>query len=270
MGLRRLQSFVCSVPILRCLSMLLLLHTASQKNALASTRLGRNETDHFALLSIKAQITHNSMLTTSSWNDSLHFCQWKGVLCGRRHQRVTGLNLQSYNLAGSISPAIGNLSFLKVVDLTNNSFQVKFLMTWVGYLGYKKFIGDLTKELDALSILEVLNIESNNLTGVIPASFRNLSSLELLLAKEKMWEGSIPASLGPVEFVNLKNLSILSLSSCSGFGTGDVNDLNFISTCSKLRGLYLYDNGFGGVLPNSIANFSTEFQHLLVGGNQIS
>ncbi|GFZ02221.1 EF-TU receptor [Actinidia rufa] len=264
MGLRILQSFVCSVPMLWCLSMLLLLYTASQRTALAATRLGGNEIDHFALLSIKAQITHDPMLITSSWNDSLHFCQWKGVLCGRRHQRVTRLNLPSYNLAGSISPAIGNLSFLRLVNLMNNSFQ-----------------GEIPHEMGWLF----------RLRGVIPASFGNLSSLEFLSARENKLEGNIPGSIAnasrleildlqhnkfspgvAVDFGNLKNLSKLFLST-SGLGTGDVNDLDFISTlvnCSELVELYIGNNGFGGVLPNSIANLSTQLQHLIVGGNQIS
>ncbi|PSR85128.1 LRR receptor-like serine/threonine-protein kinase precursor [Actinidia chinensis var. chinensis] len=237
MGLRRLQSFVSSVPILWCLSMLLLLYQASQKTASASPRLGGNATDHLALLSFKAQITHDPMLITSLWNDSLHFCQWKGVLCGRRHLRVTGLNLQSSNLAGSISPAIGNLSFLRIVNLTNNSFQgeiphemgrlfrlrvldlgINLLegqipvnlshCSNVRFLGLhqNKFVGNLPKELGSLSQLEALNIGSNNLTGVIPASFGNLSSLELLSARENMLEGNIPGSLG-----GLKSLVVLRL-----------------------------------------------------------
>ncbi|XP_057485462.1 probable LRR receptor-like serine/threonine-protein kinase At3g47570 isoform X2 [Actinidia eriantha] len=237
MGLRLLQSFVSSVPILWCSSMLLLLYQASHKTALASPRLGGNATDHLALLSFKAQITHDPMLITSLWNDSLHFCQWKGVLCGRRHLRVTGLNLQSSNLAGSISPAIGNLSFLRIVNLTNNSFQgeiphemgrlfrlrvldlgINLLegqipvnlshCSNVRFLGLhqNKFIGNLPKELGSLSQLEALNIGSNNLTGVIPASFGNLSSLELLSARENMLEGNIPGSLG-----SLKSLVVLRL-----------------------------------------------------------
>ncbi|GFZ21805.1 leucine-rich repeat protein kinase family protein [Actinidia rufa] len=395
MGLRRLQSFVSSVPILWCLSMLLLLYQASQKTASASPRLGGNATDHLALLYFKAQITHDPMLITSLWNDSLHFCQWKGVLCGRRHLRVTGLNLQSSNLAGSISPAIGNLSFLRIVNLTNNSFQgeiphemgrlfrlrvldlgINLLegqipvnlshCSNVRFLGLhqNKFVGNLPKELGSLSQLEALNIGSNNLTGVIPASFGNLSSLELLSARENMLEGNIPGSLGglkslvvlrlttnqlsgmippsmynlssldvflasfnqfqgslpqtlgltlpnirklgfsvyplsgsiprsianasrleilalqgnkfspgvAVAFGNLKNLSRLFLTA-SGLGTGDVNDLNFISTlvnCSKLVGLYIDNNGFGGVLPNSIANLSTQLKHLVVCQNKIT
>ncbi|PSS07724.1 LRR receptor-like serine/threonine-protein kinase precursor [Actinidia chinensis var. chinensis] len=335
------------------------------------------------------------MLITSSWNDSLHFCQWKGVLCGQRHLRVTGLNLEFYNLAGFISPSIGNLSFLRIVNFTNNSFQggiphemgrlfrlrvldldINLLEGQIPgnlshcnnlrilYLDQNKFIGNLPKELGSLSQLVALTVESNNLTRAIPASFGNLSSLRLLMAGENMLEGNIPGSLGslkslvmlsisgnklsgiippsiynlsslaffwapinqfhgslpqnlgltlpniktlvfsnnqlsgliprsisnaskleslglaenkfspgvPINFGNLKNLSRLNLYG-NGLGTGDINDLNFISTlvnCSKLIVLYLSNNGFGGVLPNSIANLSTQLQHLTVGRNKIS
>ncbi|GFY93177.1 leucine-rich repeat protein kinase family protein [Actinidia rufa] len=395
MALKILQSFVSSVPILWCLSMLLLLYQASHKTALASTKLGGNETDYIALLSIKAQITHDPMLITSSWNDSLHFCRWKGILCSQRHLRVTRLILSSHNLAGSISPFIGNLRFLRIVNLTNNSFQgriphemgrlfrlrvldldINLLEGQIPgnlsqcnnlrslYLDQNKFIGKLPTELGSLSQLVVLNILSNNLTRAIPTSFGNLSSLQRFMARGNMLEGNIPGSLGnlkglrflelsrnklsgmippaiynlssltnfwasnnrfqgslpqnlgftlpnikkfsisanqlsgliprsisnaskleyldlggnkffpgvPINFGNLKNLSKLFLES-SGLGTGDINDFNFISTlvnCSKLIGLYIDNNSFGGVLPNSIANFSTQLQHLIMGRNKIS
>ncbi|GFY93175.1 leucine-rich repeat protein kinase family protein [Actinidia rufa] len=353
MALKPLQSFVSSVPILWCFSILLLLYQASHKTALASTRLGRNETDGLALLSIKALITHDPMLITSSWNDSLHFCQWKGVLCGQRHLRVTGLNLESYNLAGFISPSIGNLSFLRIVNLTNNSFQggiphemgrlfrlrVLDLSTNLlegqipGNLSHcnnlrilsldqNKCIGNLPKELGSLSQLVALNIQlkqfdesnpsffweplksstfhgwrehvggkysrltslpqnlgltlpniqklalgENQLSGLIPRSISNASKLESLNLASNNFSPGVPINFG-----NLKNLSMLSLYE-SGLGTGDINDLNFISTlvnCSKLIGLYIEYNSFGGVLPNSIANFSTQLKHLSVTGNKIS
>ncbi|GFY93179.1 leucine-rich repeat protein kinase family protein [Actinidia rufa] len=343
MALKLLQSFVSSVTTLWCLSMLLLLYQASHKTAFASTRLGRNETDRLALLSIKAQITQDPMLITSSWNDSRHFCQWKGVLCSQRHLRVTRLNLESYNLAGNLS----HCHNLRILVLDQN-----------------KFIGNLPTELGSLSQLVALTIQSNNLTRTIPASFGNLSSLQLFMAGENMLEGNIPGSLGslkslrilfisvnklsgiippsiynlsslaffwapynqfqgslprnlgltlpnirelnfvenqlsgliprsisnasklellilannkfspgvPINFGNLKNLSRLFLQG-SGLGTGNINDLKFISTlvnCSKLTGLYIAINNFGGVLPNSIANLSTQLQHLIVAGNKIS
>ncbi|KAL7195086.1 hypothetical protein ACSBR1_035323 [Camellia fascicularis] len=392
MRLSVVRSFVSIVAILLCMCMPLL-HKASQ--IVAITVLGANETDHLALLSIKAQITHDPMLVTTSWNDSLHFCQWEGVLCGHRHRRVIALSLESRNLVGFISPSIGNLSFLRTANLSNNSFQgeiphemgrlfkLQVLVLTSNllegripanlsncndlrslHLGNNKFIGNLPKELGSLSQLVLLYIDSNNLTGAIPTIYGNLSSLERFLAHLNMLEGSIPESLGSlksltylsffsnklsgvipssiynisslialeapsnllegslpqnlgltlpnveviniwenqfsgsiplsisnasklkyldlslnkfspgvaINFGNLNNLSWLSLDK-SGLGTGHANDLNFLTTlanCSKLRVLQLQENNFGGVLPNSLANFSTKLEHLSLAANQIS
>ena len=49
---------------------------------------GNNETDRLALLVFKAKIIDDPLQIMSSWNDSIHFCQWRGVSCDRRHQRV--------------------------------------------------------------------------------------------------------------------------------------------------------------------------------------
>ncbi|KAL7169692.1 hypothetical protein ACSBR2_034677 [Camellia fascicularis] len=228
----------------------------------------------------QAQITHDPMLVTSSWNDSLHFCQWEGVLCGHRHQRVIALSLESRNLVGSISPSIGNLSFLRTANLSNNSFQgeIPHEMGWLFrlqvlvltsnllegripanlsncndlrslHLGNNKFIGNLLKELGSLSQLVLLYIDSNNLTGAIPTIYANLSSLERFLAHLNMLEGSIPESLG-----GLKSLTYLSF----------------------------FSNKLSGVIPSSIynisslialeapTNFSKKLEHLSVAANQIS
>ena len=71
---------------------------------------GNNETNRLGLLAFKAKITDDPLQVMSSWNDSIHFCQWRGVTCGRRHQRVVVLDLQTSKLVGSISPHVGNLS----------------------------------------------------------------------------------------------------------------------------------------------------------------
>ncbi|KAI7979253.1 putative LRR receptor-like serine/threonine-protein kinase [Camellia lanceoleosa] len=82
-----------------------------------------NETDHQALLAIKDLIPVDPLGALSSWNHSIHFCHWQGVTCSHQHQRVTALNLSSLALAGSVSPHIGNLTFLRIIDLQNNSFH---------------------------------------------------------------------------------------------------------------------------------------------------
>ncbi|KAM0062652.1 putative non-specific serine/threonine protein kinase [Helianthus debilis subsp. tardiflorus] len=76
--------------------------------------------DQLALLEIKSKITHDPQGALTSWNDSLPFCQWRGVTCGRRHQRVTMLDLEDSGLVGSLSPYLGNLSYLRYVILANN------------------------------------------------------------------------------------------------------------------------------------------------------
>lgn len=75
------------------------------------------DSDRLALLEMKTKITDDPQGVLISWNDSLPFCQWKGVACSRRHQRVTVLNLQGKGLVGSLSPSLGNVSFLGYITL---------------------------------------------------------------------------------------------------------------------------------------------------------
>nr|XP_028961921.1 LRR receptor-like serine/threonine-protein kinase EFR [Malus domestica] len=85
---------------------------------------GGNETDKLALLAIKAQLKEDPNQFLSSWNESSHFCLWRGVTCSKRHrERVTGLDLSGQKLAGTISPRIGNLSFLMELYFQNNSLS---------------------------------------------------------------------------------------------------------------------------------------------------
>nr|GFB81529.1 leucine-rich repeat protein [Tanacetum cinerariifolium] len=91
--------------------------------ATISASYGGNETDYLALLSFKSKITQDPYKVLTSWNHSFHFCDWSGILCGKRHKRVTTLKLDSHGLEGSLSPHVGNLSFLRELSLENNSFQ---------------------------------------------------------------------------------------------------------------------------------------------------
>ncbi|GKE54628.1 leucine-rich repeat protein, partial [Tanacetum coccineum] len=82
-------------------------------SATVSASYGGNETDYHALLSFKSKITHDPYKVLASWNQSFHFCEWSGISCGKRHKRVTALKLNSQGLEGSLSPHVGNLSFLR-------------------------------------------------------------------------------------------------------------------------------------------------------------
>ncbi|KAI5321953.1 hypothetical protein L3X38_031025 [Prunus dulcis] len=238
-------------------------------------RMGGNVTDRLALLAIKAQIKQDPHNVLSSWNESIHFCSWHGVSCGRRHrQRVTRLDLQSQKLAGSLSPHIGNLSFLRELVLLNNSFSNK-IPPEIGHLrrlqvlslnnnsfsgpipynisycsnvifmnfGHNGLVGKIPSEFGSLSKLRIFVLQANNLTGEIPPSLGNLSSLEALAAFENNLVGSIPTSLG-----QLKNLTFLSLGLNNLSGTIPPSIYN-------LSALYLFSVGINKIqdrLPSDL------------------
>ena len=92
-----------------------------------------NETDRLALLHFKQSITSDPFGILSSWNDSVSLCNWPGITCGRRHPRVTSLDLEGHKLKRSISPHIGNLTFLRFINLQNNIISGE-IPRQVGYL----------------------------------------------------------------------------------------------------------------------------------------
>ena len=140
---------------------------------------GNNETDRLALLAFKAKITDDPLQVMSSWNDSIHFCQWRGVTCGRRHQRVIVLDLRTSKLVGSISPHVGNLSFLKNLTLSNNSFH-----------------NEIPLEIDHLRKLQILRLYNNTLGGKIPRNLSHCTNLKHINFGQNLLDGEIPATLG--------------------------------------------------------------------------
>ncbi|KAG0529811.1 hypothetical protein BDA96_05G129400 [Sorghum bicolor] len=60
----------------------------------------------------------------AAWNATTKFCHWPGVSSSLKHKdRVTVLNLTSQGLSGTITPSIGNLTFLRILDLSSNKLQ---------------------------------------------------------------------------------------------------------------------------------------------------
>ncbi|KAK3120165.1 hypothetical protein QOZ80_9AG0682840 [Eleusine coracana subsp. coracana] len=101
-------------PVLLVLLLLLLPHSTSSV-------LPVNETDRMALLDFKLSC-RDPRGSLASWNTSRHFCYWKGVSCSQKHpQRVILLDLTDQGLIGHISPSLGNLTYLRVLRLSNNS-----------------------------------------------------------------------------------------------------------------------------------------------------
>ncbi|XP_052181113.1 putative receptor-like protein kinase At3g47110 [Diospyros lotus] len=274
--------FVLVVPIL--LQFRILLTTAAIWSG--------NTSDHLALLAFKSKIIHDPEGVMDSWNNSVHFCNWQGVMCGNRHQRVTILDLHARRLTGFISPYIGNLSFLRVLRLNNNSFQGEippqvgnlfrlqelslYLNSLTGEIpanlshcsnllyfriGMNKLIGKLPIELSSLSKLIRLTMGKNNFSGEIPSFIGNFTSLQFISVPFNAFTGTIPEALG-----QLQNLTFLSL---------DVNKLSgkipsSIYNLSSLTMLSLVQNQLSGSIPLELASTFPQLQYLALGDNHLT
>ncbi|KAL9996646.1 putative protein kinase RLK-Pelle-LRR-XII-1 family [Helianthus debilis subsp. tardiflorus] len=240
----------------------ILTNTAKAQNSIGAV------SDRLALLAIKSMIRDDPQGLMTSWNDSnTNFCQWQGVACGRRHQRVTFLDLSSGGLTGMLSPSIGNLSFLKMLLLYNNSFSGDippeigrlFRLQQLG-LYNNFFTGNIPITIGNCSNLQVLVLSNNNLVGKIPDAIGSLSMLRALILHRNNLEGGIPMFIA-----NLTLLDTLSLSNCTlGGRFPDV-----FHQLSNLKRLAFAGNNLVGTIPPSFYNCSS-LEQVFLDNNQLT
>ncbi|XP_021296295.1 probable LRR receptor-like serine/threonine-protein kinase At3g47570 [Herrania umbratica] len=244
------------VILLSCLDML----------GLATSVVSRNDTDHQALLEFKSKITGDQFGVMHLWNNSIHFCRWYGVTCGHKHQRVTKLELQSLKLVGSISPFIGNLSFLRVLNLQNNSFNHEVPQE-IGRLRRLQILrllnnsigGEIPSNLSGCSELTLLSFGGNLLAGQIPGALGLLSKLKVFSLSKNNLRGTIPPSLGNFSSLEYMSLAYNRLSGVIPEALGQLKNLTYLA---------VFDNGISGTIPPSIFNLSN-IKFLYFGINQI-
>ncbi|XP_031122598.1 LRR receptor-like serine/threonine-protein kinase GSO2 [Ipomoea triloba] len=187
--------------------------------------------DKAALLALKATITSDPFGVLSNWSHQTPYCDWIGVTCNDKHQRVTQLNLFDMGLIGTIPKEIAHLSFLSTFNISANSFHGHIPDT----------IGFLTK-------LQTLDLSYNSLTGNIPATLYNVSSLRLVDLGNNHFSGTLPGAF-------CDNFSLLQALSLSRNGlSGQIP--SSLHKCMELRILDLSDNEFHGSIPPQIGNFS--------------
>ncbi|XP_045802051.1 receptor kinase-like protein Xa21 isoform X2 [Trifolium pratense] len=251
-------------------------------------------TDEFALFAFKSSITLDPYHILSNWSisssNSFSACNWVGVTCDEQHGRVRKLNLGNMGLKGTISPHLGNLSFLVVLDLNGNSFhgelphellhlkRLKLLN-----LSNNGFVGEIPSRIGFLSKLQYLHLGYNNFVGLIPQSISNLSMLEYLNLNSNFIKGTIPNVIGQLR--RLRILRISNIKPLSGIIPKTISNL------SSLEEIYLRNNTLSGEIPKGIGDLtwlrivnlqynmltgnifmfnSTSLEHLYLGNNNLS
>jgi Leucine-rich repeat (LRR) protein len=287
MGTRR--SLQLNTLVLKTL--LLLFYGASSTNC---SMVHGNTTDRCSLLDFKEAIIDDPKGTLRDWNDNIHHCMWPGVSCSTRHPgRVTELQLGDLNFTGQITPSIGNLTFLRELNLSYNHFSGKLpplnrhirlrLLSLRGNLLHENIqdalisltncskldyldlqanmlVGSIPRNIGFFSSLEVFYLSSNSLTGNIPPTFSNITHLKQIFLEDNQLEGSIPE-----ELCQLPDIRAVALGSNRLSGRVPAAFFNQ----SSLEVLDLGMNALSGTLPSDIGDMLPNLFWLSLGTNNL-
>nr|DAD24836.1 TPA_asm: hypothetical protein HUJ06_026300 [Nelumbo nucifera] len=222
-------------------------------------------TDKEALISFRSSIAADPSNTLSSWDQNSSPCNWTGVICNNSRQRVVGLDLAGLGMTGTITPYLGNLSFLTSIHLQNNQLSGT-LPDRIGGLSRLLVLnmssnlieGPIPPNISRCKELTVLDLMGNHLSGEIPARLDQLSKLQVLDLSHNRLSGAIPPSIG-----NLSSLTTLNL--ITNFITGLIP--HELGTLQNLKMLDLTLNNLTGTVSPSLYNISSLVHFALAANN---
>ncbi|XP_010326255.1 probable LRR receptor-like serine/threonine-protein kinase At1g06840 isoform X2 [Solanum lycopersicum] len=188
---------------------------------------------------------------------------WTGVLCYNQtnndgYFHVRELQLLDMDLSGNLSPELGRLSYMRILDVMWNAISgtipkeignIKTLELLL--LNGNELTGSLPEELGYLPNLNRIQIDQNHISGPLPVSFAKLEKAAHFHMNNNSISGQIPPELSklpkllhllldnnnlsgylPPELAQIPNLRILSLRNCSLQGPvpnlGNIPNLTYI------------------------------------------
>ncbi|XP_062171182.1 probable LRR receptor-like serine/threonine-protein kinase At1g06840 isoform X3 [Alnus glutinosa] len=204
---------------------------------------------------------------------------WTGVVCHNAtfsddgHLHVDRLQLLKMNLSGSLSPELGRISYMTILDFMWNNISGS-IPKEIGnitslellLLNGNQLTGPLPEELGSLANLNRIQIDQNRISGPIPISFSNLTKAMHFHMNNNSISGQIPPELSklprlvhflvdnnnlsgylPPEFSKLPNLLILQLDN-NHFDRTTIP--SSYSNMSKLLKLSLRNCNLHGPIPD--------------------
>ncbi|XVF81446.1 hypothetical protein PTKIN_Ptkin15bG0155800 [Pterospermum kingtungense] len=211
-------------------------------------------------------------------------CAWDGVKCNNNTGHVTGLDLSSSFLYGSIdsSSSLFHLVHLRRLNLSDNNFngsEIPFGIANLSRLSHldlssSSFSGQIPSQVLELSQLVILHLSWNelelrspgprnlvekltnlkelhlsgvNISSAVPQNLGNLSSLISLSLEYCGLHGELPATI-----FQLPNLQFLSLRD-NPYLTGKLQEFN---RSSLIEVLMLANASFSGPLPSSLGELT--------------
>ncbi|KAL4331416.1 hypothetical protein AHAS_Ahas13G0497900 [Arachis hypogaea] len=233
----------------------------------ADNNTGLLEVEIEALKAFKNSITLDPNGTLADWIEIHPHCNWSGIQCDPSSSHVISISLTSQQLHGEISPFLGNISSLQVLDLSSNSFtgHIPYQLsrcTQLTVLGLfeNSLSGPIPPELGNLKRLQYLDLGSNFLNGTLPESIFNITSLLGIAFNNNNLTGTIPSHIG----------KLLNLIQMIGYGNSLVGSIPpSIGNLEALKALDFSQNQLSGVIPKEIGNL-TNLQSLLLFQNSLS
>ncbi|MBA0728861.1 hypothetical protein Golax_001723 [Gossypium laxum] len=180
--------------------------------------------------------------------------RWTGVLCFNGTQddgylHVRELQLLNMNLSGHLSPELGRLSRLRILDFMWNNITGS-IPNEIGnitslellLLNGNHLTGSLPEEIGYLPNLDRIQIDENKISGELPKSFANLNKTKHFLLDNNNLSGHLPPELS-----RMPNLTIFQLDNNNFEGTTIPDSYG---NMSKLLKLSLRNCNLQGPIPD--------------------
>uniref|UniRef100_A0A803KVC4 non-specific serine/threonine protein kinase n=1 Tax=Chenopodium quinoa TaxID=63459 RepID=A0A803KVC4_CHEQI len=236
--------------------------------------------DKEALLNFKHKITHDPSQLLRTWLPNTDCCTvWEGVDCNPVNGRVVNVScpgvqsgddfILDTSMSGTLSPFLGNLTYLQLLDLSNLKELTGPIPPQLGklshltniFLNTNKLNGSLPSSLSGLIKLKKLYLSQNRLSGIIPNSvLQSLKSISELDLSENQFSGPIPSSV--VDLISLTSLTLHD-NKLSGKIPFEIGKLK------SLKSLHLSLNRISGSIPDSTGKLS-KLQDLSLSHNKLT